>query len=276
MAELAARQHGVVARRQLMQLGFDAGAIKYRTGLGRLHPLHRGVYAVGHAKLTVHGKWMAAVLACGPGAVLSHRSAAALWELITAPAKIDVIGSGNRRNGMQLHRTRSLPREDRAVHLGIPVTSVTRTILDLKGRYLKYAVEQADRQGLVDFGQLQRRATGELKRMLAKYTEPPDTRSPLEQRFFELCRTAGLPLPSMNATVGGFVVDAFWPDRRVVVELDSWKFHKSREQFERDRERDAVLQLAGHRVLRLTDRRLDQERETVLRELRLLCGGRDQ
>src|SRR2546423_6748271 len=156
IAALATRKHGVVARRQLVALGLGPGAIDHRVARGRLHPVHRGVYAVGHPRLTARGLWMAAVLACGPGALLSHRSAAALWGFqSTAAMRIDVSAPGRRgRPGIVLHRVGSVHDEDRGKCHGVPVTAVPRTLLDLAGLVspdqLPRALEQAARPQLLD------------------------------------------------------------------------------------------------------------------------------
>jgi len=158
VAELAGQQHGVVARRQLLAFGLGPGAIEHRIANGRLHRVHYGVYAVGYRSLTPHGRWLAAVLAAGPGAVLSHRSAAALWGLRPAAGRridVTVRRRGRRdRPGIAVHVTRELRDRDRAQRVSIPVTSVARTLLDLAGvipeRQLSRAFEEADRADLLD------------------------------------------------------------------------------------------------------------------------------
>ena len=292
MAQLAARQHGAVARRQLEALGLGRGAIAHRVEAGRLHRVHLGVYAVGYPLLTGHGRWMAAVLACGDGALLSHRSAAALWELpisATGPIDVTIIGRCHRgRPGITLHQPRHLHLSDRSIRHGIPVTSVARTILDLaevaSGRQLERALEEAERLRLFDLTAFEylckrsvgHRGLGRARSRLESFPDAvPDTRSELENRFVELCRNAGLPMPSLNVSVAGFVVDALWPAERLVVGLDGFAFHHTRQAFERDRARDAKLQLAGCRVLRITHRRLMREPGAVAAGIRQLlsCGS---
>jgi hypothetical protein len=279
IAELAEGQHGVVARRQLVALGFGRGAIDHRVAGGRLHPLHRGVYAVGHPRLTARGLWMAAVLACGPGALLSHRSAAALWGLqSSAASRIDVTTPGRRgrgRPGIVLHRVGRLHDEDRLSRDGIPVTTVARTLLDLAESVspdqLGRAFEEAERLRFLDLQALHsvrdrspgRQGLRALSILLADGREPLEVRSGLERRFVELCREANLPLPALNTAVAGHEVDALWPRQRLIVELDGYAFHRTRAAFERDPARDLDLQLAGYRVLRITSRRLDRERAAV-------------
>jgi hypothetical protein len=289
LAELAASQHGVVARRQLEALGHGRGAISYRVETGSLHRLHHGVYAVGHAALTVSGRWMAAVLSCGPGALLSHRDAGALWGLRAAASPmidVSVPGGGRRHRGrVRVHRARRLGAEDAAYQDGIPVTSVARTLLDLAAllppRQLDRAAEAAERLRLLDLRameSLRRRSRGHpghpaLASLIAQaLAAPPVTRSELERRFVELCRAAGLPPPAMNAYVAGLEVDALWHAERLVVELDGHEYHRTRIAFERDRVRDATLQLAGFRVLRFTYRRMTSDRAGIAETLRAMLA----
>lgn len=283
---LAGRQHGMVARRQLQELGLGPDAIDHRVQGGRLHPSHRGVYAVGHPRPIGRARWMAAVLAGGPGAVLSHASAAALWGLRpTAKTRIDVTVPGRRgrgRPGIALHRVRGLAHEDRATRDGIPVTAVARTLLDLAevapAPQLERAVEEAQRLRLLDLAAIQgvcershgRHGLRALRAVLADAREPLPVRSELERRFARLCEEADLPPPALNVTVAGFEVDAYWPRGRLIVELDGFAYHRSRAAFERDRLRDADLQLAGYRVLRITARRLDREPAAIAAALRML------
>jgi very-short-patch-repair endonuclease len=286
IVRLAARQHGVVARGQLFALGFGRGAIANRLARGRLHRVHPGVYAVGRPDLPPGGMWAAAVLACGPDAVLSHRSAAALWGLHPGEAsRVDVTAPGRRRRnrpGIQLHQPRALDANERTVRLGIPITTVARTLLDLAGvvppRRIRQAFDQAERLGLLDLTAVEAllarakrsKGIGVLRALVRECTEPPDTRSELEEKFVELCREHNLPLPAMNCVVASHTVDALWPRQRLVVELDGFAFHRSREAFESDRARDADLQLAGYRVIRVTVRRLERESVALVSSLRSL------
>jgi hypothetical protein len=291
VAELAERQHGVVALRQLRALGLGLGAIKRRSKNGRLHLLHVGVYAVGHRRLTAKGHRMAAVLACGPEAVLGYRDAAALWGLRqTARMKIDVIAprSVHPRPGIDIHRVRALHPDACTVDEGIPVTTVARTLLDLsdvvRPREVERCFDEAERLRLLDLRAVEavcarghgRRGLKVLRPLLEdRRPSLLDTRSPLEASFLPFCRRHGLPLPAVNVAVGEFIVDALWSEQGLVAELDSWEFHgKTRAAFERDRRRDATLLLAGHRVIRLTWRRLHREPERVAAELRALLRAR--
>ena len=286
---LAGRQHGVVSHRQLLRLGLGRGAITHRSAAGRLHPVHIGVYAVGHPKLTERGRWLAAVLACGPGAVLSHRSAAALWGLraTSRPApEVSAPRTHSHCRGVHVHLPRRLHTEDRRVRDAIPITSVARTLLDLAEvvplAQLERAFEEAERTRLLDMSSLQaltsrsngRRGLRQLMPLLASHRDPaPLTRSELERKFLALCETAGIPRPAVNARLAGLEVDMVWQEPQLVVELDGFAFHRTRAAFERDRSRDATLQLEGYRVLRITARRLDTDPEGVARTVRSLLGS---
>jgi hypothetical protein len=285
----ATRQHGVVTRRQLLSVGLTSREIQRRLEAGRLHLAHRGVYWAGHKAVTQHGRWLAAVLACGDHAVLSHRFAAALWGIMRAPeGRVEVIvgrsGRG-RRPGIALHRSSTLSKEHRTIRHGIPVTTVTRTLFDLAAvvspTQLRRAVEEADRLELLDVEALAttcernsgRRGTGRLRELLIGHRNgPTETRSALEHRFRRLCEGAGLPPPAVNVMVHGIEVDLLWRRQWLVIELDGYAYHRGRAAFERDRRRDAMLTLAGYRVIRVTHRRLMDEPTTVLGELRSALG----
>jgi hypothetical protein len=288
VAMLAERQHGVVAGRQLAARGLGRGAIANRVKLGHLHPIHRGVYVIGQRRLTRYGHWMAAVLAYGDGTLLSHRSAAALWGLIgSRRGPVDVTSPRGRsgRAGIALHRGK-VDDEERAVHARIPVTSVSRTLVDLAGTVdeaqLGRVFEEADRLRLLDMGALalscdrakRRRGIANLRRLIEEARTPSYPRSPLEDRFVEFYRNhlSDLPAPLANVLILGHEVDAFWPKHRLVVEMDSWEFHGHRAAFERDRARDAAMQAAGYRVLRLTHRRLKAKPDAVATQLRTLLA----
>jgi very-short-patch-repair endonuclease len=289
IADVADRQHGVVARRQLDRLGLSPSAIQRRLAAGRLHNIHRGVYSVGHRRVSARGRWMAAVLAGGSGALLSHRSAAALWGILpSASARIHITTDRStvRRRGIILHRSRHVPEEDRAAADSIPVTSVARTLVDLAGgksaRDLARAVDGAERLGVFDLTAVERvmsrrLGAGGIRRLAAlldDYQAPPLTRSELEHLFLELCRNAGLPQPQTNVRIGDMEVDAIWADRRLVVELDGYASHRTRADFERDRERDSVLLLGGYRVLRITRQRLERDASSVTRMVKELLLSR--
>jgi Protein of unknown function (DUF559) len=231
---------------------------------------------------------MAAVLSCGPGALLSHRSAADLWDLLPSSRRtMEVTAPGRsrrRRPGVVVHQTRRLWPEDAAALHGIAVTSVARTLLDLAEivprHRLEQAIEQAERIGLFDLGAIQqlldrshgRRGARLLRELLTAAVLEPMSRRELERAFLRFCLENDLPRPAVNVVAAGFTVDCLWAAQRLVVELDSREFHGTRAAFERDRERDAALQVAGYRVIRITWARLKREPEAVAEQLKTLLG----
>jgi very-short-patch-repair endonuclease len=242
------------------------------------------VYAEGHPRLTLQGRFLAAVVACGDRAVLSHRSAAALWGVLPEGGpRIDVTvpstSGRSRRGAMIVHRSplgaHEVTRKD-----GIPVTTPARTVLDLAAvvsrRELERAIDEAAYLRL-DLSGLEprrgRRGGAAIARVLDEHRAGATrTRSELEERVLALCRRAGLPAPEVNASVEGFTVDFAWRAQQLIVETDGWQAHGTRAAFERDRRRDARLTAAGWRVLRLTWRRLRDEPGEVGRELGLLLA----
>jgi predicted transcriptional regulator of viral defense system len=287
--ELAARQHRMVSLPQLQAFGLSASTVRNRVAAGKLRRVHRGVYAVGLAPISVEGVYMAAVLACGPSAALSHRSAAALLGLrpcsrprvdVTAPGR-----AGKERKGIDVHRATGLDDRDIANVDGIPCTTVARTLLDLATTIdhnaLERAIEQAEKLRIFDLAAVvdvmtraaNRRAAATLEAALSAYTpEPGFTRSELEKRFLALCRAAEVPLPRTNNVTNGDEIDFTWPDRRLVVETDSLRHHGTRAAFERDRRRDQQLTTAGWRVVRFTWRQLDEAPADVAATLRSLLA----
>jgi very-short-patch-repair endonuclease len=291
LARLTARQHGVVARRQLLALGFGEEAIKLRLDAGRLHHVHAAVFALGHSRIDQTGRRWAAVLAYGDGTLLSHRSAAALWGLSRQRSQlIDVTAATGRqgvrrREGIFVHRGRLHP-EDLAVCGGLPVTAIARTLFDLAEfaslERLESVWEEADRLNLLSLRDVEdvcergygRHALRPIRRLLAEARATETTRSPLEDTFASFCLQHRLSAPVFNTTVLGYEIDALWPRQKIAVELDSWSFHHHRAAFERDRTRDAALQVAGYRTLRITHRRLHNEPATILKQLRALLGSK--
>jgi very-short-patch-repair endonuclease len=290
VAELAARQHGVVSADQLVELGLSRKAIRGRIAAGRLHPIHADVYAVGHRAIDDHGRWLGAVLAGGPGAVLSHRSAAELWQIMPTTGRTpDVSAACGRRPRptVMFHRPPLLDRVDITLHAGIPVTTPARTLLDLAGqlsdRQLESAFDEADRLDVIDSERLAElcelrghRGIRSFRRFAARLLPAAvSTRSALEYRFLKLCRDHGLPDPEANVQVAGLEVDVLWRRQRLVVELDGHAYHRGRAAFERDRLRDATLQAAGHRVIRVTHRRLENDADGVLAAVARLISAPD-
>jgi hypothetical protein len=257
IAEIADRQHGVVSTQQLRRLGLDKDQILYRAKVGRLHRIHRGVYAVGRRALTLQGRLMAATLACGEGAVVSHRSAACLWGLLAGqvgPVDISVPGHDGRRKreGIRIHRSTTLEPDQATLQHRIPVTTPTRTISDLErgvsAPELRRAVRQADVLGL------------RIGANLAK----DGTRSELEFLFLDLCGRNDIPAPQVNVEIGAFVADFVWPAQHLIVETDGYRYHRGRAAFEADRGRDLALRARGYDVIRLTYRQIvDKPRETA-------------
>jgi very-short-patch-repair endonuclease len=284
VARLAARQHGVLSRAQLVKLGLSEAAIATRVRTGRLHRVHRGVYAVGHPLLTGHGRFMAAVLACGKAAVLSHGSAALVWGLPWPdPGRVHVTipppGGRAPRALVVVHRARLGQGEATRRHR-IPVTSPSRTLVDLadvgRSRALERALDEASYLRL-DLSGLRpkrgRKGSGLLARVLADH-QPGSTltRSQLEERFLSLCRAHGLAPPGVNRRIEGYEVDFAWREPRLIVETDGHAAHGTRAAFERDRVKDAELTTAGWRVVRVTHRRLADQPEAVLAQLVRLLG----
>jgi len=257
IAEIARRQHGAISIRQLNAAGIGSSAVRKRCQAGRLHRLHRGVYAVGHVAPSLERRWMAAVLALGDGAVLSHLGAAALWRLLTrrgGPVDVSLPSRDGRRKrvGIRVHRPESLEPQHSTKRLGIPVTTPERTLRDLRGAVspgeLRRAVRQAEFLGL---------PTG------------PDiavdhTRSELERRFLLLCRRHRLPEPEVNRRIGQMTVDFCWAGRRLIVETDGFQSHAGRQAFEDDRARELRLRRFGYEVLHLSYRQVvDEPAETA-------------
>lgn len=290
MATLADGQYGVVARRQLLAIGITPSMLKWALRAGRLVPLHRGVYAVGHRRLRTEGHWLAAVLALGPGAALSHRDAAALHGLRPSNRpRIDVTTT--RRGlkphpGIDIHRTAVLTARDVTTIDAVPATTVARTLVDLAHvvprEHLAKALREADRLRTADVHEIEdamrrtrtRKGPGHaaLKAVLEEHRLHGTqlTRSALEDRFLRLVEAHGLPRPRTNVHLEGMEVDAHWPPR-LVVELDGWARHKDRRAFQHDREKANALTTAGFTVLRFThDDVVRRPAETALRIRALL------
>jgi very-short-patch-repair endonuclease len=292
LAALARRQHGVIARRQLLARDWSETAIDKRIRAARLHRLHAGVYSVGHQLLTREGHRMAAVLASGPEALLSHWSAAALWGIrSTGRTGIDVAVPHRSRSSKAIHRHVShVPEDERAAEKGIPVTSVHRTIFDLAASTDADAVismlreaeyrRRYDRLSVWDL--LERypgkRGSRKVRAALERLREEPEgrKRSKLEERFAPFLRRHRLPTPRFNDWVllgsRRYRVDCHWSGTGQIVELDGWEGHGTCSAFREDRARDRALRVAGYSVTRLTWNQLDDEPEAVASDLRVLLG----
>lgn len=287
IAALAQRQHGVVARRQLAELGIGRGAIHARLRRGSLHLLHRGVYAVGHRRIDRLGRWMAATLASGTDAVLSHRSAALCWGLLRGPDRpvIEVSRPGGHgtRAGIAMHRVR-LPADERTVVDGVPATTVPRTIFDIAARGdrrdAERAFHEAEVQGLTDrlsLPGLLDRYPGHagaplLRELLGIGSDGGATANDFEAIFADLIERHRLPRPRFNPdlVVSGrhFKPDCAWAAQKVVVEVDGHAVHSTRRAFESDRERDRIFAAEGWRVIRVTWRQVTDSPELIAGDLR--------
>jgi Protein of unknown function (DUF559)/Transcriptional regulator, AbiEi antitoxin len=279
VAELAGRQSGVADRAQLRQCGLDDAAIARWILQGRLHRLHRGVYAVGHAVIAIRGRLVAAVLYGGPGAALSHQTAGWCWRLLDAEPRRIHVSTPNRRRSVReirIHRPRTI---DSTIEGGIALTTVSRTLLDLAATLpftdVRQALAQADHLKLLERhaveAQLGRGRAGarELRRALALHCPVlARTRSVLEERFVGLIERHGIPMPELNVRLEGFVVDAVWRRERVIVELDGHDTHSYPAAAERDRRRDLLLRRGGFTVLRYTWQQVTEEQGAVIGDLR--------
>ena len=276
LAAVAAQQHGVIGRAQLLRLGQTPQQIGRRVAAGRLHLLHRGVYAVGHEALTQKSRWMAAV-PVGEDAVLSHRSAAALWGFRQSPMLEATAPRHVRRPGITVHRATIRP-DERITHDGIPVTTVARTLLDLAAvlpaRQLERAVHEAEvarLAGPLSVHDLLTRHRG--RRGAARLRAVLDEPLPLPSRdvawhdLDEAIARAGLPAPQRNVQILGYECDRVWPEHRLILELDGRAVHDTARRFETDRERDRALAAHGWHTVRVTRRQAREDRDAVLTDL---------
>lgn len=283
MAEIAAEQHGVISLGQLRRLGFGEKAIRRRLDAGRLHRVHRGVYAVGHPGLSSKGDWLAAVIAIGGGpyerrgavlgrwgAALSHRSAASLWQLLhveTGPSDVVVAGDGgrSRRKGIRVRRSLSLLPADVTLRIGIPVTTPRRTIDDLRqgismrssGSISAWELRKAIRQANV------------IGLPLDEEDAADRTRSDLEADFLAICKRGRLRRPEVNVRIGPYLVDFLWRQDRFVVETDSYLYHRGEVAFQDDHVRDFELRRLGYDVLRLSERQIDEAPNEIAEQIAL-------
>lgn len=266
MWELARDQHGVVSRRQLLDCGLSRRAIQHRLARSRLFLIESGVYAIGRPELTQHGTWMAAILSCGPSAMLSHGSAAALWGIGGEHRGIEIsvrAASPRRRSGLRVYRRPTLADRDVTRREGVPVTGLVQTMVDLAAalpsRVVERVVNEADRLDLIDPPALRRELEAHrcepgvkpLRALLDRRTFRL-TDSELERRFLPLVDAVRLARPLTRQRVNGFRVDFFWPDLRLVVETDGLRYHRTPAQQARDRLRDQAHLAAGFTPLRFT------------------------
>lgn len=284
---LAERQHGVVAHWQMLELGASKALIFGRRDGEFLVPLHQGVYALGHRLVSREGRWMAAVLACGPGAALSHFYAGHLWHMCGSYGPIEVLRqsggftlAGHHR-GIRLHQTRRLHEYEVTLERGIPVVVRERVLLDIAARTdakrLERVVVQAYKSGHLDWRRLGRitkrrrgcKGVGRL-RQIALEVDPEalETKSVSEIDFLALWREMNMQIPVCNVLVEGHLVDFLWPAQKVIVETDSWSHHGDRPTFESDHQRDVDLVAAGYDVHRTTYKMLERNPDVFLRNVR--------
>jgi len=300
VAAIAARQHGVASVQQLRRAGLDKHRVRHRVRVGRLHCVHRGVYAVGHSALSREARWIAAVLACGSGggvassdaslpesgepgttmsilehwgAALSHRSAAELWGLLrpgSGPVDVSIPGDGgrSRRSGIRLHRPLLLLPAAVRLRGGIPVTTPARTIADLRR-------VSAGKRRLVTPRELRRaiRQANVFGLPIEEEDRRRRERSDLEEDFLALCCRHRLPAPEVNVRVGEHLVDFLWRGRRLVAETDGYIYHRGRAAFEDDRGRDLALRALGYDVVRLADSQIEHEPAQIAAVLRARLAG---
>jgi hypothetical protein len=288
LTDLAESQYGVVSYRQLRDLGFSKGHVYRAHEADRLRRVHRGVYAVGHSALSPHGRCRAALLAFNDNAVLSHRSAAWLWGLVSAcREEIDVTFAGKGwRKGIRVHRVMAIRDGDIETLERLRVTSLARTLFDIAAseprRELERAVDRAKRRGLLDLyaidQMLARRArvpgAAQLKRVLVLYRRPVFDRARSELLFLQALEDAGERLPALNTWVDKWEIDAYWEAERFAVEVDGWEAHGSREAFESDRLRQEEMKLAGIDSIRISARRIESEPKRVAERIRALLAQR--
>jgi Protein of unknown function (DUF559) len=289
---LAERQHGVVATWQALSAGVSETIVQGRREGGLLVPLHQGVYALGHQRLTREGQWMAAVLACGPGAVLSHFDAGCLWGMCGSYGPIEVLRQSGGfypkgHRGVKLHQTRRLHPYEVTMESGIPVAARERGLLDLAGRTdskrLERIVVQAYKSGRLDWRRLNRiitrrrgcKGVGRL-RQIALEVDPEslETKSVTEVDFLALWREVEMPMPVVNVLVEGHLVDFLWPAQKVIVETDSWGHHSDPLAFEKDRQTDVDLTAAGYEVHRTTYKMLERNPYPFLGNVRRALQAR--
>jgi hypothetical protein len=295
IATIAAAQHGVITASQLLAVGLSRAAIAARRRRGHLIDVFRGVYAVGYAPVTPHGNWMAATLACGPGATLSHAAAAALWGIRgSSAAKIDVTvpgRTGRTRPDLRVHRAEALPADQVTQHAGIPCTTVARTLIDLAASHsqsaVEYAIHQAQTRKLFDRAAVgdaldaapSRPGSAMVRGILGLSLPSEDViKGKLARLLSRLCREAGLPEPLTDHWVDvpsahGFEVDFCWPQLGLIIEADGRAFHDTDRGFENDRYRDRMLRLAGWRVERFTWRQVVERPAEVVSQLRQILDS---
>jgi putative AbiEi antitoxin of type IV toxin-antitoxin system/uncharacterized protein DUF559 len=270
IAAVAGKQQGNITRAQLLDLGVGDGGIAWRVSIGRLFRVYRGVYSVGRRPITIQEWASAAVLACGSGAALSHGSAMTLWGYWRSwdnPYEVTVVGD-RRTKGIRVHRSTTLQWRDVTKQLGIRVTTPAQTALDMSPRLSDKALKRvvnnminslwANEDQFADTLARHPHAPGATRIAKLIGLEGTPTRSGWEDDFPIFCQKYGLPAPVMGQPLFGYIVDALFVEAKVIVELDSWPFHKGKIPFENDRERDAVALTRGYVTVRVTEERLEE------------------
>lgn len=289
---LAERQHGVVAHWQLLEAGVGKDLVFHRRAGDLLIPLYQGVYALGHRHLARDARWIAGVLACGPGAVLSHFSAGQFWGVCGSRGPIEVLRQSGGfhpkgHRGVRLHQTRRLEPYEVTIERGIPIAVMERVLLDLAGRTdakrLERMFVQAYKRDDFSWPRLARiitrrrgcKGVGKLRRIALEVDpEALETKSPPEVDFLALWREVDHRAPSVNVLVDGHLVDFLWSEQKVIVETDSWSYHGDPLAFERDHQRDVELTAAGYDVLRTTHKMLERDPDPFLRNVRRALDAR--
>jgi very-short-patch-repair endonuclease len=282
ISRIAARQRALVTRAQLKELGIECRAIDYAIARGRLHRMHQGIYSlVPFPALPPLAAELAAILACGDGALLSHHSAAAVWGIrpfLDGDVDVTVIGkeTGRRREGIRVHRTAHLHPRDARRHQQIPIASPARALLDIapevSGRSLEWALDQALVKRLTTRAQIKavlaayphRPGTPKLTALLDPDRPTTLTSSIPEERLLRHMRKANIPIPEVNARVGNYTADFLWRAHKVILEIDGYHYHNTRAAFERDHRRDAEHQREDFLVIRVTPRQLHDNHEAIL------------
>ena len=294
---LAESQHGVVSRNQMRAAGWSDKAIGHAVASSRLRRIFHGVYAFGGTRVSTRGHLRAAVLACGDGAVISHRSAAGLLRLLDeGPVVIDVIAPpsrGRKIDGIRFHRVRPPRRDEVGTVAGIPCTSPSRTLVDLAGTVgdwtLRSCFERAAQKKLLDIPSIEasmdpgRRGNRSLRALIdewrgaAPLAKTGRLKSPLEAKVLPIVARRNFPAPLLNAPVeiskGRIEVDFLWPDHHFALEADSRDFHSAEIAFERDRWRDRELMRAGYSTLRVTHLQAETEANAIAETIAVRLGG---
>jgi len=292
ISERAGGQRSLITRQQLLALGVSSDMIARALRRGRLHRMHQGIYSlVPFPALPPHATELAAILACGDSALLSHHSAAAVWGIrpfLEGDVDVTVIGkeTGRRRRGIRVHRTAHLDPRDARRYQQLPITSPARALLEIapetSGRALEWALDQALVKRLTTRGQIKavlaayphRPGTPKLQTLLDPDRPTTITRSHPEEQLLERLRKAGLPIPEVNARVGNYTADFLWRAAKLILEVDGYHYHHTRAAFERDHQRDSEHQRDDYLVIRVTPRQLQRNLDALLVQIAIALDRR--